>query len=159
MAFSSKSKLSANYFNSEESKLCHLGKSLLFTRQHKFRLFKIESLGRWQIKCSSDDFLSVFIGWKTLWEKEKMLVTTIFSFSHNVFESLFKAVKTWKRVSKSEITFTALQLNLLFLHCFKKASLLESSKLWTVVKGYRTGKIGTELTRLTYLLHPHHLCI
>ena len=26
---------------------------------------------------------------KTLWEKEKMLVTSIFSFSHNVFKSLF----------------------------------------------------------------------
>ena len=25
--------------------------------------------------------------WKTLWEKEKMLVTSIFSFSHNVFKS------------------------------------------------------------------------
>ena len=26
--------------------------------------------------------------WKTLWEKEKMLVTSIFSFSHSVFKRL-----------------------------------------------------------------------
>ena len=30
-----------------------------------------------------------FIGQKTLWEKKKMLVTSIFFFSHNVFKSLF----------------------------------------------------------------------
>ena len=27
-------------------------------------------------------------GWKTLWEKEKMLVTSNFSFSHSVFKRL-----------------------------------------------------------------------
>ena len=31
--------------------------------------------------------ISSFDGLKTLWEKEKMLVTSIFSFSHNVFKS------------------------------------------------------------------------
>ena len=31
-------------------------------------------------------------GYKTLWKKEKMLVTSIFSFSHNVFKSLLSKV-------------------------------------------------------------------
>ena len=31
-----------------------------------------------------------FISLKTLWEKEKMQVTSIFSFSHNVFKRLFQ---------------------------------------------------------------------
>ena len=33
-------------------------------------------------------------GWKTLWEKEKLLVTSNFSFSHNVFHSYISLV--WK---------------------------------------------------------------
>ena len=45
---------------------------------------------------------------KTLWEKEKMLVTSIFSFSHNVLKSLLlsglcgKELKTEKIVEKRE---------------------------------------------------------
>ena len=31
--------------------------------------------------------ISVFDGAENVWEKEKMLVTSIFSFSHNVFQS------------------------------------------------------------------------
>ena len=39
-------------------------------------------------------------GKKTMWEKEKMLVTSIFSFSHNVFKSLLlKPGIVWERVS------------------------------------------------------------
>ena len=47
------------------------------------------------LKDSADDKINVtqelnFLGEgkKILWEKEKMLVTSIFSFSHNVFKSL-----------------------------------------------------------------------
>ena len=36
--------------------------------------------------CEKEDFLSL-IGLETLWEKEKMLVTSIFSFSQYVFKS------------------------------------------------------------------------
>ena len=49
-----------------------------------------------KLKAFTDNKLNVtqdikvsFIGWKTLWEKKKMLVTSIFFFSHNVFKSLF----------------------------------------------------------------------
>ena len=31
-------------------------------------------------------FFFSWIGWKTLWKKEKMLVTSVFSFFHNVFK-------------------------------------------------------------------------
>ena len=42
------------------------------------------------------------MGLKTLWEKEKMLVTSIFSFSLNVFKSLFTpGCKSLDRVVKS----------------------------------------------------------
>ena len=34
-----------------------------------------------------------FIGQNTLWEKKKMLVTSIFFFSHNVFKWLFAPVR------------------------------------------------------------------
>ena len=33
------------------------------------------------------------IGWKTLWEKEKLLYTSSFSFSHNVFYSYIPLVR------------------------------------------------------------------
>ena len=35
-------------------------------------------------------------GYKTLWEKEKMPVTSIFSFPHNVFKGLFPRVDRYK---------------------------------------------------------------
>ena len=41
-----------------------------------------------------------WVGKKTLWEKEKMLVTSIFSFFHNVFKRpLFIVGIVWKRVN------------------------------------------------------------
>ena len=48
-----------------------------------------------KLKAFADDKLKVgrmmivlLEDWKTLWEKEKMLVTSIFSFSHSVFQSV-----------------------------------------------------------------------
>ena len=48
----------------------------------KFKAFADDKLNNKKII-----FLSL-IEWKTFWEQEKMLVTSIFSFSHNVFKSL-----------------------------------------------------------------------
>ena len=39
--------------------------------------------------CGLKQYIILYwIGSETLWEKEKMLVTSIFSFSHNVFKKL-----------------------------------------------------------------------
>ena len=38
-----------------------------------------------------------------MWEKEKMLVTSIFYISHNVFKSFLKVVKSQDSVIKSKV--------------------------------------------------------
>ena len=43
---------------------------------------------------------------KTLWEKEKMLVTSIFSFSHNVFKRVFTQGSQKSGLCGKELTFT-----------------------------------------------------
>ena len=55
-------------------------------------------------------------GWKTLWEKEKLLVTSNFSFSHSVFKACFleasKGVIVWEWVNpfpNKSWFFTSLQ--------------------------------------------------
>ena len=48
-----------------------------------------------------NDNFCLKIGKKAFWEKEKILVTSIFSFSHNVFRSIFcRAVKTRDSLGK-----------------------------------------------------------
>ena len=49
-----------------------------------------------KFKAFADDNLNMTENLKTLWEKEKMLVTIIFSFSHNVFKKgcFFKVEKS-----------------------------------------------------------------
>ena len=48
-----------------------------------------ESVCRRQVKCDSKIWNSPLHGKKALWEKEKILVTNIFSFWYNVFKSFF----------------------------------------------------------------------
>ena len=60
----------------------------LFIKGHIFRLVQIESICRGQNKCNLKKRNSFLDGKKTVLEKEKMLVTSIFSFSHNVFKRL-----------------------------------------------------------------------
>ena len=47
---------------------------------------------------------------KTLWEKEKLLVTSNFSFSHNVFKSCLLLMRQndylWSKRLKNKATFT-----------------------------------------------------
>ena len=45
-----------------------------------------------------------FIGQKTLWEKKKMLVTSIFFFSHYVFKRLFRPVGPKSSLCGKEVT-------------------------------------------------------
>ena len=58
----------------------------LFTKQQNCGLVEIESICRRQIECDSKTEISFGKGRKHRGEKEKMLVTSIFSFSHNVFQ-------------------------------------------------------------------------
>ena len=54
-----------------------------------FRFIKIENNRRRQIKCGSNYLTELSLkGLRTLWEKEEILVTSIFSFFQNVFKSL-----------------------------------------------------------------------
>ena len=67
---------------------CHLVKSYTFAKWRTFRLVQIESICRWQQKkCDKTIQICLGKGRKQL-EKEEMLVTSIFSFSHNVFLKL-----------------------------------------------------------------------
>ena len=60
-----------------------------FTQQQNFGPYGIESICRRQNNFSSKWLFLSLMGWKTLWAKDKLLVTSIFSFSHNVFKSIF----------------------------------------------------------------------
>ena len=97
-----------------------------------------------------------FIGRKTLWKKEKLPVTSIFSISHNVFSSLLnnkilkatkmktlsddksKVVKMFDRegniVGKGENTGN--QHHLLFPQCFSKLSSLQVGIVWQELKDH-----------------------
>ena len=60
-----------------------------------------------------------------MWEKEKMLVTSIFSFSHNVFKKasnlgLLKVGIVWQRVKNVSITETKSDATVLF-SCIEKS--------------------------------------
>ena len=57
--------------------------NLLFTKD----VIKLKAIADDKIKAAKMRILSL-IEQKTLWEKEKMLVTSIFSFSHSVYQSL-----------------------------------------------------------------------
>ena len=63
-------------------------KYYLFTTRQTCRLVGIESICRQQTKCNPKVETYFEKGKKTLCENEKMLVTSIFSFSHNVFKGL-----------------------------------------------------------------------
>ena len=58
-----------------------------FTSYVSFRLFQINSKWRYDVKNMDRNAYSYLIEKKTLWEKEKLLVTSNFFFSHNVFKS------------------------------------------------------------------------
>ena len=68
-----------------------------------FNLVQIESNCRRQKKKYLKRLFLSLIGLKTLWENEKMLVTSIFSFSHIMFSKgfLLKVVKSWDYVVQS----------------------------------------------------------
>ena len=53
-----------------------------------FRLFQTEKSLQTRILNLMKMEESSSNGWKTLWEKEKLLVTSNFSFSHSVFKRL-----------------------------------------------------------------------
>ena len=67
----------------EEPKIGISGKGLTLSQTTKFRLFQIQSILYLMKMVESSPK-----GWKTLWEKEKLLDTSNFSFSHSVFKRL-----------------------------------------------------------------------
>ena len=90
-----------NCFQFRQPKILLFGKFVkFFTKQQMFRLVELESICRRQNKC--DFKIDIYLLWegkKILWEKEKMLVTSIFSFSLNVFKRLL--FYGWDYVIKS----------------------------------------------------------
>ena len=80
--FSSNLKLSsANCFNLDQSKILSSGNGLMLDDYPNPFPNK-----PWMLRVYSTSLL------KTLWEKEKMLVTSIFSFPHSVFYSMKKKI-------------------------------------------------------------------
>ena len=63
-------------------------KGLTLSQTTNFRLFQTERLCRRQFQILITIAESSPNGYKTLWEKEKLLVTSNFSFSHSVFTRL-----------------------------------------------------------------------
>ena len=61
---------------------------LTLSQTTSFRLFQTERGCRHTISALMKMEESSPNGWKTLWEKEKLLVTSNFSFSHSVFKRL-----------------------------------------------------------------------
>ena len=61
---------------------------LLFTRPQNLAVPKLGSFTNKKLNITQA-IKFVFYRVKSLWEKEKMLVASIFSFSHNVFKCLF----------------------------------------------------------------------
>ena len=60
---------------------------LTFTKQQIFRLVQTESICRWQNKSDLKTEIPFGIGRKDYGKWEKMVVTSIFSFSHDFFKS------------------------------------------------------------------------
>ena len=67
--------------------LCNIVSLYLFSRRQNFGRNQTESICRQQISCCFKKLPLSLIGQKTLLENEKMLVTSILSFSYNVFSS------------------------------------------------------------------------
>ena len=76
--------------------------SKLFTKRQIFRHIQIESICRQQNRYDTKTEICFETERrKHCGEKEKMLVTSIFSFSHNVFKRLHsEGVKSWEYVVK-----------------------------------------------------------
>ena len=77
------------------SKLCHKINKKIFqehdltlSQTTKFKLFQTERACRRQFKICLKWQKILQMGRKTLWEKEKLLITRNFSFSHSVFKRL-----------------------------------------------------------------------
>ena len=56
--------------------------------QQKTRLLRIYSICEWQIESGQNDGITAFEGTKNILGKQKMLLTSNFSFSHNIFRRL-----------------------------------------------------------------------
>ena len=62
---------------------------MIITTFNFYRLFQTEGVCRFADNFEFDENGRKFLNrWKTLWEKEKLLVTSNFSFSHSVFKRL-----------------------------------------------------------------------
>ena len=68
-------------------------KGLTLSQTTNFRLFQTERLCRRQFQILITIAESSPNGYKTLWEKEKLLVTSNFSFSHSVFTRLVLQIR------------------------------------------------------------------
>ena len=67
-----------------------------------FRLFQTERVSRPQLKIVEGS-----LKWKkTLWEKEKLLVTSNFSFSHSVFNRLVLQARKNQRLFGKGLSFS-----------------------------------------------------
>ena len=75
-------------FSLDQSKILSSGNGLTLSQTTNFRHFQTERLCRRQFLNLMKMAESSPSGQKTLWEKEKLLVTSNFSFSHSVFKRL-----------------------------------------------------------------------
>ena len=66
--------------------------------------------------------------WKTLWEKEKLLVTSNFSFSHSVFKSLVMQTRKNQGLFGKGLKSYILSYLTTFLMMRKKASFADMQK-------------------------------
>ena len=71
-----------------DSQIKHFSVSLTLSQTTNFRLFQTERNGKRQFQILITIAERSPNGYKTLWEKEKLLVTSNFSFSHGVFKRL-----------------------------------------------------------------------
>ena len=76
---------------------------------HNSRLVQTEGICRWQNKLNNETIV------KTFWQKEKMLDTSIFSFSHNIFKRLlfffFLATWSWSTMTTNATTLVKSAVN------------------------------------------------
>ena len=93
-----------------------------------FRLVQIERNCRRHFKVHLNEKKKKYhIGWKTLWEKEKLLVTSNFSFSHNVFHSYISSVRQnaalcgdWLTLSQTSPCFYVSAVQVFWKHWGKR---------------------------------------
>ena len=138
-------------------------KHLTHYQTTNFRLFQTERVCRRQFQIWQKWQKVIKTGRKTLWEKEKLLVTSKFSFSHSVFKRLVS--QGCQKVSLSENGLRGMKTNyqqcaMVFFHFYLQSSTMSYStsedSLWLVCGLLCNGENHNKRTMMVLYHSPEY---